>query len=312
MAASGFTESVRQELASRPLGTDREVAAELAALCRFAGILTVTGGGGAMRLVLASSSGAVARRVFSLLQHRYGIRAELAVRAPAGVQRRSRYEVRVADARPLIRDLGLIDGDGHLRHSVPDDLGDVEEPAYLRGAVLAAASFSAPGRPAHLEIATGSASVAVGLSQLLNARLSAKTTVTADARDRVVCKSGSAIGDLLVLVGAPGAFMQWDERRFRHQLRNEANRLANADAANVNRTIEAASAQVQAVEAALDRLGLETLDDDLRDVALARLANPAASLVEIGELLNPPVGKSTVHRRLARILAMADERTPER
>ncbi len=303
----GFTEAVRQELANLPVGSATVVVAELAALCRFAGRLQRTGGDPSIRLVLTSTSGAVARRAFRLLQQRYAVRAELAVRAPGGVRRRSTYEVRLADARHIAADLGLVDAAGRPVHAVPEGLDAVRAAAYLRGAVMAAGSFSAPGRPAHLEIRAGSVAVADGLRALLVRELDGPVTLLTDARDRVVCKSGAAIGELLVLVGAPGAFMRWDERRFRHQLRSEANRLANADAANVNRTIRAASAQIQGVEQALQQLGMDGLDHDLREVALARLANPAASLQEIGELLDPPVGKSTVHRRLTRLLRLASE-----
>jgi len=305
MQPASFTEAIRQELANRPVGEAAEVAAELAALCRFAGRLERTGGDPAVRLVLASTSGAVARRAFRLLQHRYGVRAELAVRAPGGVHRRSTYEVRLADARHITADLGLVDEAGRPVHVVPDLPDALQAAAYLRGALLVSGSLSAPGRPAHLEVRAGSAAVAEGLRALILRELAGPASVTTDERDRVVCKSGAAIGELLVLLGAPGAFMRWDERRFRHQLRSEANRLANADAANVNRTIRAASAQVQGVEQALEQLGMDGLDHDLREVALARLANPASSLQEIGELLDPPVGKSTVHRRLTRLLRLA-------
>lgn len=304
MDTPGFTEEVRQELASSPVGTDPESWAELGALARFGGTLTLRGG--ELWLVIASGSGAVARRAFTLVAQRYGVRPELAVRAPGGVRRRSTYEVRVGAARPLVTDLGLVDLAGHPVRAVPLDLAPAAAAAYLRGAVMAAASFSAPGRAPHLEIATGSPEVAGGLARLVSRHLDAAGSVHADARDRVVLKSGAAIGDLLVLTGATGAFMRWDDRRFRHQLRSEANRLANADAANLTRTIRAASEQVRGVEAALDRLGFDALDEELREVALARLANPAASLQEIGQLLDPPVGKSTVHRRLARLLALAD------
>jgi cell division protein WhiA len=305
---ASFTEAVRQELANRPVGDTVVVTAELASLGRFAGRLLRVGGDPSIRLVLTSASGAVARRAFRLLQYRYGVRAELAVRAPGGVHRRSTYEVRLADAQRIATDLGLVDASGRPVHRVPDDLDAKQAAAYLGGALMAAGSLSTPGRPAHLEIRTGSAAVADGLCALLGRELAGHAAPMTDERDRVVYKSGAAIGELLVLVGAPGAFMRWDERRFRHQLRSEANRLANADAANVNRTIRAASAQVRGVEEALEHLGLDGLDHDLREVALARLANPASSLQELGELLDPPVGKSTVHRRLTRLLRLAAER----
>ena len=122
----------------------------------------------------------------------------------------------------------------------------------------------------------------------------------------MVLKSGERIGALLVAVGASQAFLTWDERRLRRQLRNDANRLANADAANLRRSSDASAAQVAALEAAIAAAGWDALDDELRAIALARLANPEASLAELGQLVDPPVGKSAVHRRLARLQRLAD------
>jgi cell division protein WhiA len=124
----------------------------------------------------------------------------------------------------------------------------------------------------------------------------------------VICKSGATIGRLLLAVGAADAAAVWEERRTRRRLRNDANRLANADAANLRRTIDAAAAQVAAVERVVEELGWTALEEDLRAVALARLANPAASLSELGELVDPPIGKSAVHRRLRRLEALAPRR----
>jgi cell division protein WhiA len=120
-----------------------------------------------------------------------------------------------------------------------------------------------------------------------------------------VVKSGATIGELLTTMGATGAFLAWDERRLRRQLRSDATRLANADAANLRRTIDAAAMQVRAVETVVAELGWEALDEPLRAVALARLANPEASLSELGELVDPPVAKSVVHRRLRRLEELA-------
>jgi DNA-binding protein WhiA len=226
-------------------------------------------------------------------------------------------EVRLAAATEHVAvEIGLLDRAGQLRADLPVASGDPHAAATLRGAVLACASFSAPGREPHLELVPGSGTTARAIAALLGGELGAPVSVHGEDPQRVVIKSGERIGDLLVLVGATNAFLRWDEHRMRRQLRGEANRLANADAANLRRTIDAASEQIRAVEAAIDRVGWDVLDDDLRDVALARLANPEATLQEVGRLLDPPVGKSAVHRRLRRLVeigaASADpEHDPE-
>jgi cell division protein WhiA len=311
MSSSGepsFTEAVRQELARLPLGAAGDVEAELAALVRFAGTLAVHGGDPpTMTIEVASSSGAVARRAYALVQQRYGVRPELLVRAPGGVRRRSTYGVRIAsDARHVAQDLGVIDAGGRPVDGLPAALRGRHATAFVRGALLGAGSIAAPGRAAHLEIAVSTPGLAVALAEVITSLVDGSATATREPqRPRVVVKSGATIGELLALVGATAAFLRFDERRLRRELRNDANRLANADAANLQRTIEAAAAQVAAVEAAVAEVGWEALEDDLRVVALARLANPEASLTELGELVDPPIGKSAVHRRLRRLAELA-------
>jgi cell division protein WhiA len=309
MDAASFTEVVRQELGQLDLGGDREVHAELAAVVRLAGSLTMSGGGRGDRrfgLEVATSSGAVARRTFALLQRRYGLRAELLVRAPGGVRRRSTYGVRLGTgAARVAADLGVLDERGRLAEGSPPELTGRRAAAHLRGAVLAAGSVSAPGRDPHLEIVCGSEGHARGLAELLDRTVAGHTVVTAGRRPRLVVKSGERIGELLAVTGATSAFLAWDEQRLRRQLRGEATRLANADAANLTRSVEAARVQVETVVGAVERVGWDGLDPELRAVALARLANPDASLAEVGQLVTPPVGKSAVHRRFQRLERLA-------
>jgi cell division protein WhiA len=303
MAGERFTETLKQELASRPLDSPELAGSELAAIARLAGTLTVVGGApGSLELHVTTTSGAVARRTFALVQHRFGLRPELAVHAPSGVRRLTTYEVRIAAGAPRIGvELGILDQHRRPTDALPADLVGATGVAFLRGAVLAAASISTPGRAPHLELVTTGPGTARGLAALLGRILGVAVTPTNEARPRVVLKSGERIGELLATLGATGAFLTWDEHRLRRQVRGEATRLANADGANLRRAIEASAEQVAAVERALGTVGWDGLDDELRGVALARLANPEASLSELGQLVEPTIGKSAVHRRLRRI-----------
>lgn len=307
MERSSFTEAVRQELSRTPIEGDARPRAELSGIVRLAGSIAVRGGESAgMRLEVATTSGAVARRTFGLLQHRYGVRPELVVRAPGGVRRRTVYGVHIgASARAIAEDLQVVDTQGRPLDELPAGLDGKVGIAYLRGAVLASATVSHPSRAPHLELAVGSPRVADGLAGLIRALVGGTVSVVDGPRRRVVLKSGERIGELLAALGATRAFLDWDDRRLRRQLRGEANRLANADGANLRRTIEASAEQVRAVETAIVALGWGELEEDLRVVALARLANPEASLAELGELVDPPVGKSAVHRRLRRLALLA-------
>jgi DNA-binding protein WhiA len=121
----------------------------------------------------------------------------------------------------------------------------------------------------------------------------------------VVIKSGTTVGELLVRLGATRAFLAFDDRRLRRQLRDDVTRLTNADEANLRRAIDASARQVRAIETLLEGEAWEGLDDEAREVALARLANPEASLAELGEVLDVP--RTTVHRRLARLVELAGQ-----
>lgn len=309
-AAGGLTDAVKQELAKLPLGDEPADAAELAALVRAAGALTVRGGRHGLALDLRTTSGATARRAFSLIAHRYDLRPELRVRAPAGVQRRTLYGIGlVAGVSHVARDLGLLDDAGRLTDGLRA-VGPGQAAAAVRGAFLGAGSVSAPDRPPHLEIVVTGREVADQLATFATSLLDDGRASVVPARtdgSRVVVKSGAAIGELLVAMGAADAYLHWEERRVRRQVRGDATRLANADAANLRRSVEAAAGQVRAVETVVADLGWDGIDEDLRVVALARLANPDASLGELGELTDPPCSKSAVHRRLRRLEQLASE-----
>ncbi|MBW3618862.1 MAG: DNA-binding protein WhiA [Actinobacteria bacterium] len=310
---SGFTERVKQELARLEPGDRVTQRAELAAILRLGGALHLHPGAPPeerLTVEVVTTSGAVARRAFALLQRVYELRPEVQVRAPGGVRRRTTYVVVVAvRAEDLARDIGMLDPEGRPSGEIPRalvaDRGHAV--AYLRGAFLAAGSVSAPSRPPHLEVPTGSPSLADRLAVLVRRTVDRPASTVGDERPRLVVKSGETIGELLASWGATGAFLAWDEQRLRRSLRSEANRLANADAANLRRTIEAASDQTAAVAEVIEQVGWDGLAPELREVALVRLANPAASLAELGELCDPPVGKSSVHRRLRRILALVED-----
>lgn len=304
-----FTDEVKQELAGHAAAADVDDGlAELAALLRFGGALVLAGGDRGIDVDLETVSGATARRAYALLQRHATVVPELRVVAPGGVQRRRVYGVRIeAVGDQVARKVGLIDGFG--RPLPPPTLRGQAAVATVRGAFLAAGSISSPDRAPHLEIVAHRLDAAVALAGTLGELTDGAVLVDEGdrGRPRVVVKSGAAIGEILAALGATGAFLRWDERRLRRQLRADATRLANADAANLRRTVDAASGQVAAVERVLDAFGWDELDEDLRGVALARLVSPEASLTEVGQLTDPPLSKSAVHRRLRRLEVLAAE-----
>jgi cell division protein WhiA len=308
-----FTASVREELAHGPPGRECCRRTEAGVVLRLGGFYTRLGGRSGFGYTLPSPSAAVIRRTRATVQEAGGT-CELHVVQPGGLQRRVAYRLQLdAPADAVLTSIGLLDQGGRpvdaLLAREPERACDVA--AAVRGALLASASISDPGQNPHLELRAPGEASAAALADLLRRCGADGVRAARHGEDwRVVVKSGSSIAVLLARAGAHGAFLRWDQERMHRALRREAIRSANADRANLSRSVAAAAAQVTAAERALAAVEWDELDPDLREVALVRLANPEASLAELGRLLDPQVGKSTVHRRLARLHALGEEPDP--
>ena len=89
-------------------------------------------------------------------------------------------------------------------------------------------------------------------------------------------------------------------------MRNSVNRQVNCETANINKTVNAARKQYEDIVLIKDRVGLHELSEPLEEIARLRLEYPEASLIELGEMMSPKLGKSGVNHRLKKISEFAD------
>lgn len=304
-----FAHDVREELAHTEVGSLACRLAETSALLRLGGSLEIRGGRG-VGFIVDTSAGAVARRLRTALDTVLRVSSEIEVHAPGGWRSATRYRLRLdRDVAPALVRLGILDADLRPTEGVASGLTQSAAAAcaYVRGALMAAGTISDPRRDPHLEVRVSGPGVAAELAGLLQ-RCGAPGARAGQHRGwRVTCKSAAAIGMVLARTGAHTAFLRWDGERLRRELRAGANRAANADRANLSRAVVASSEQVVMVEWAMRSPAWADLPEELRAIGLARLANPEASLSELGSLLDPPVAKSTVHRRFAALATRAAE-----
>lgn len=303
-----MSEDVRGELAAIDPRKACCRLAELSALVRGAGSVHLRGGG-RIALHLELASGPVARRAFSLLRS-YGVPCEIRTYRRRAFERGTRYQLHLEDdARALqaLNEAGVLD-----RNLAPLDHPPrrvVARPccraAYLRGAFLAAGSASGP-RNAHLELRTADTSSARFLADLA-ANEGLRLAVYEWAGHAVAYTKGTeAIADLLAFLGAHEAALRLGEEAVVAATRARANRLANADHANIVRTSRAADLQLRAIRR-LEREGrLDELAPELEEIARLRVRNPTLSLRELARRCQPPATKAAAHRRLARIQRLAE------
>lgn len=307
-----LTGDAKEELSHLEVTRPSARKAEAAAMLRFAGGLHLVAG----RVVVEAEldSAAVARRLHGIIADMYGHRADLAVLAPSGIRRTTRYLVRVdREGGMLARQTGLLDARGRpVRGMPPFVVGGalVDAEAAWRGAFLARGTLTEPGRSSALELSCPGPEVAlamVGAARRLGVASKARE---ARGADRVVLRDGDAISALLSRMGAHETVRTWEQRRTTREVKATAHRLANFDDANLRRSAQAAVAAGARVERALEILGDE-VPDHLKDAGMLRLAHKQASLEELGQLHQPPLTKDAIAGRIRRLLSTADKRAAE-
>ena len=179
--------------------------------------------------------------------------------------------------------------------------------AFIRGAFMERGSISDPNKFYHYEIVCKyeeDAEVLRGMLMFFG--MDAKVIARKNSFI-VYMKEGNNITDTLNLMGAVVSQMNLYNVMILKGISNDVNRKVNCETANLNKTIEAAVKQIKDIEYIRDTVGLDSLSDGLTQVALLRLENPDMNLKDLGELLDPPVGKSGVNHRLRKIGEKADE-----
>lgn len=302
------SDEVREELGRIAPARECDRRAELSALFHSAGVLHLRGGG-AWSLHLDLGSGAAARRALVLLRES-GVPSEIRTYRRSAFDRATRYQLHV-DGEPRALAALVAAGVVDRRHA------PLERPprrvvaraccrsAYLRGAFLGGGSVSL-GRAPHLELRTASRAAADWLAEVARAEGIELSTAERSTHALAYAKSWEVIESLLSAMGASETVLALEERAVVAQTRAQANRLANADHANLVRTSRAARAQLEAVARLRAAGGLEALPLDLREVAELRARHPFASLRELAAKIDPPVTRAAVYRRLRRIEELAE------
>lgn len=176
----------------------------------------------------------------------------------------------------------------------------------IRGAYLGAGSINNPEKKYHLEL---------GISKKENAEMIVQALQTFDIKCNTIekkndyaiyLKDGEEISKFLALLGANKSVLRFEEIRVQREMNNKINRIVNCETANLNKTINASIEQIEAIKKLRESKKFNKLDEPLKEIAELRLKNPNASLVELGQMLKNPVGKSGVNYRLKKIMEIAN------
>ena len=178
--------------------------------------------------------------------------------------------------------------------------------AFIRGACLASGSMTDPNKAYHFEIVCRTPEQASRLQELMREFETEPKVVERKNYYVVYLKEGSQIVDMLNVMEAYVSLMNLENVRILKEMRNSVNRQVNCETANISKTVNAAVKQIADIELIRDTEGLDSLPLPLREMAMVRMEYPEAPLKDLGQYMDPPVGKSGINHRLRKLAAVAD------
>ena len=206
----------------------------------------------------------------------------------------------------LLAAFGYPPGEINLRlrsENIGGDPGDAW--AFLRGAFLACGMMADPQKRYHFEYRVPYKRLSEDLGEELLRMGIRMGSVTRKGAYLLYLKDSEPIEEMLTAMGAIRAAFQLMDAKIYKDIRNKANRVRNCETANIDKTVAASLSQIEDIEWILEKKGLDSLPDELKEIAKLRLDNPEMSLRELGMVLSPPLSRSGVNHRLRRLSDLA-------
>jgi len=291
-----FSSNVKAELCKLPVGKGAAALAEVYGAFLYGNTFSPK------EIRIITESRAFGSRLDALLGRAFGFSFDI---APADTETGKRaYIIQDTDKLTQIEHAVGYDRRAHLAHYI--NFGLLEEPeasiAFVRGAFLAGGSVTDPDKGYHLELATGHRNVSRGMVSLLQELGFAPKDTVRRGNAAIYFKQSDAIADFLTTIGASGSALAHMTAKVEKHMNNAVQRKVNCDAANAEKTVEAAQLQLEAIRRIEQHMGLSGLPEKLHQTALLRVVNPEMSLTDLARLADPPVSKSCMSHRLRKLV----------
>lgn len=317
-----FSSDLKQELCAVRPEKPCCALSELSGLYMTMGSLTLLGGG-KVNAQLSGESLPACRRAYTLMSKSLRLmpKAHYVVSPRFGGKRRCVLSLGASQSPELLCALMMAErepGGGWSLKSTTPRLPITRlccAKAFLRGVMLGGGTASNPDTAYHLELPCRDADMTQTVAKCLQ-RLQLPVKLSErDKKPYCYLKRAEQLVTFLTATGAHQAVLKLEELRLRKQLVGKLNREMNCDQYNLSRQTEAGTAQLDAIKLLAEQSRLDKLPASLKEIALARLENPDASLTQLGQAINPPIGKSAVNHRLRRLMEYAEctsEKAPYR
>lgn len=278
---------------------------ELISLAHFIGAVRISASG--FNVIFKTDANQEARYIYKLISDLYGYSPTFEIQDNPDKKNKRDYVVIIEDADVSDKLIALKNAGFIENFSNIEDVSLNKIKGFLKIAFIFRGSVNDPQRGYNLEIVGKNIEEARLIKDSMDAfNLNAKLSQRLD-NNIIYLKDSDKISDFLVVVGAMQSLFELENVRAMKSIRNDVNRINNFDNANIDRTVKAAIAQVDAINKTIANDRFDEVDELSQKIAKLRLENPYLSLDELGEMLNPPLSKAKVNYRLQKFIKLAKD-----
>lgn len=277
---------------------------------------------GKLSLSIKTENPSVAARGYVLIKEIYQIKGKIKVEKTKKFKNHHAYMVLLEnfmEVKKILLDTKILtyntNGQSFYVQKVPENLTKTfeQKKAYIRGIFLGCGSISNPEKTYHLELVgkkspqTKKNPFLQSIKELLETFEIKSNLIYRKTHWVLYLKEGESVANFLNVIGAHRGLFEMENIRIVKEMRNEVNRKVNCETANMNKTAAASYDQKEDILFLKRKIGLNNLPKNLYEIAEVRLNYPDDSIKELGERLDPPVGKSGVYHRLKKLSDLAEK-----
>ncbi|NLN87327.1 MAG: DNA-binding protein WhiA [Syntrophomonadaceae bacterium] len=265
---------------------------------------------GVLTLYTTMENAAQARKAYTLLKDTFGLSSTVHILQKKRFKKSRIYRVETpldsAEGSVLLQELGQLGSEIKRQVHWKAIRKNCCKRAFLRGVFTSSGFVNRPEGNYHLEIVFNDSRMAADVLKVMN-KLDLDARLTERKNNLLIyIKESERIVDFLRLVEASNALLDFENVRIIKSMRNQVNRQVNCETANLGKTIDASVRQVEMIKRIVARVGVKGISPHLRELAMLRLDHPDSSLKELGLMLDPPLTKSGVAYRMAKLEKVSD------
>lgn len=304
-----FSWVVKSELMQKTLNDKKDIFSELIVFMRVCGSLSLGNG-----IIFEVDKPSYAKRLYAHIKTVYGISSNIHLKKFNRLGKTYKYYIRISDRQvcmSILKDAKYMNDSGELiieqgiAHSNRRTVRQRQN--ILRCAFLLCGSVSSPEKNYHMEMVFADEKLAKDIgSAMSDSGFNAKF-ITRKKSTVVYLKGAEEIADFLTFIGASSSILNFYDIKIIKEMRNNVNRAVNCETANIGKTVNAASRQLESIKIIEGKIGLRSLPDDLYEAACLRLAHPDMSLHDMADMCDPVISKSGLNHRFKRIDKIAGE-----